>query len=168
MNLIRVMTVSNRKRNMFKNNTNDSNLNLVRSGQVLAPRQLSILGNAANFEAFQTAKRRAYLYIPEVAAVLYFVFVSLEEIGGLTPPTEIKILLGFYQQTQAKRKDLEPEDALLAVVDLSCLLARPFFPTTRRFNPIPYHIKIDLLGLRVRKVDKDDGKEQWIIRGSRP
>jgi hypothetical protein len=90
MNLIMVMTVSNRKRNMFKNNTNDSNLNLVRSGQVLAPRQLSILGNAANFEAFQTVKRRAYQYIPEVATVLYFVFVSLEEIGGLTPPTEIK------------------------------------------------------------------------------
>jgi hypothetical protein len=44
------------------------------------------------------AKRRAYLYIPGVAVVLYFVFVSLEDIGGLTPPTEIKILLGFYQQ----------------------------------------------------------------------
>jgi len=91
MNFIKVMTVSNRKRYMFKNRINNSNSDLVRSGQVLAPWQIIILRNAANFEAFQTAKRRAYLYIPEVAVVSYFVFVSLEEIGGLTPPTEIEI-----------------------------------------------------------------------------
>lgn len=91
MNFINVMTVSNRKRNMSKNSTNDPNLNLVRSGQVLAPWQISILRNAAIFEVFQIAKRRAYLYIPDVAVVSYFIFVSLEEIGGLTPSTEIEI-----------------------------------------------------------------------------
>ena len=86
MNFIKAMTVSDRKRNMFKNNTNDSNLNLVIYYEMR--RILKLLN----------AKRRAYLYIPGVAVVLYFVFVSLEDIGGLTPPTEIKILLGFYQQ----------------------------------------------------------------------